>query len=302
MPEKTAVPEFQYVPGKKFVVSDEMMKAYEEDGLILVRGLMTKPELDKLELCLQNGEVVKHAFDLPDDKASVKMVIWNHPGDDYTGMIGRMERIVDTVETLLGGEVYHYHTKIVLKEALTGGSFAWHQDYGYWYKNGLLFPDLMSVSIAMDDSDMENGCLRVIRGSHKLGRIDHGRVGGQNGADTDRIVEIKKVMEEYNVVLKAGDAIFFHCNVLHTSAPNTSTRRRYAIIPCYNRVTNDAYFDHHHARVTKLNKVPDSALETCNEFRNMEGKWFMDPAIDKTIIAKKVNKDVESKIEQPSES
>lgn len=62
---------------------------------------MTKEELEKLEECLQEGEVLQHAFDLPDGNNShAKMVIWNHPGDDYTGFIGRMERIVDTSEAV----------------------------------------------------------------------------------------------------------------------------------------------------------------------------------------------------------
>lgn len=47
------------------------------------------------------------------------------------GMIGRCNKVAGTMEDLLGGEVYHYHTKLMMKEAHTGGSFVWHQDYGY---------------------------------------------------------------------------------------------------------------------------------------------------------------------------
>lgn len=47
---------------------------------------------------------------------------------------GRLDRnggsLADTMEQLLGGEIYHYHTKLMMKEAHTGGSFVWHQDYG----------------------------------------------------------------------------------------------------------------------------------------------------------------------------
>lgn len=75
--------------------------------------------------------------------------------------------------------MYHYHTKLTMKEAHTGGSFVWHQDYGYvitftfifsyysccycsyWYQNTCLFPDLASVFIAIDKADVENGCLKV---------------------------------------------------------------------------------------------------------------------------------------------
>ena len=48
-----------------------------------------------------------------------------------------------------------------MKEALTGGSFVWHQDYGYWYQNGCLFPDMGTAFIAIDRCDEDNGCLQV---------------------------------------------------------------------------------------------------------------------------------------------
>lgn len=74
------------------------------------------------------------------------------------------------MQELLGGdEVYHYHTKVstslgryddkyeifhfnqlMMKEARTGGAFLWHQDYGYWYGNGCMLPEMGSVFIAID--------------------------------------------------------------------------------------------------------------------------------------------------------
>ena len=49
----------------------------------------------------------------------------------------------------------------MMKEAFTGGSFVWHQDYGYWYMNGCLYPDMGTAFIAIDRCDEENGCLQV---------------------------------------------------------------------------------------------------------------------------------------------
>lgn len=60
-----------------------------------------------------------------------RMILWNQPGNDLTGMVGRCKKVAETMEHLLEGEVYHYHTKLMMKEAHTGGSFVWHQDYGY---------------------------------------------------------------------------------------------------------------------------------------------------------------------------
>lgn len=76
-------------------------------------------------------------------------------------MVARSKRLVDTAELLLGGEVYHYHTKLMMKDAKTGGRHLWHQDYGYWYKNGMLRPDALTVFIALDACNKTNGGLQV---------------------------------------------------------------------------------------------------------------------------------------------
>ena len=65
---------------------------------------------------------------------------------------------------VLGGEVYHYHSKLMLKEPFVGGAWEWHQDYGYWYQNGCLFPWMASCLIALDPATRANGCLQVLKG------------------------------------------------------------------------------------------------------------------------------------------
>jgi ectoine hydroxylase len=67
----------------------------------------------------------------------------------------------------------HYHSKMIMKDARVGGAWAWHQDYGYWYQNGVLFRNLTSVFIAVGPATVENGCMQVLPYSHKLGMIDH---------------------------------------------------------------------------------------------------------------------------------
>ena len=100
---------------------------------------------------------------------TVRLSLWNHPGDNIYGMFARCERMVNRAEQVLDDEVYHYHSKMILKDARIGGAWAWHQDYGYWYQNGVLYPNLVSVFIAVDPSTRENGCLQVIKGSHLSG-------------------------------------------------------------------------------------------------------------------------------------
>jgi ectoine hydroxylase len=178
-------------------------------------------------------------------------------------MFARCERMVRSCELLLGGEVYHYHSKMILKDAKIGGAWAWHQDYGYWYQNGVLEPLLTSVFIAVDPCTRANGCLQVIRNSHRCGRIHHVLTGEQAGADRERVEALLARPAAYPheyIEMAPGDALFFDPNLLHRSDQNTSDHSRWSMICCYNAARNDPYKDSHHPRYTPLQRVADSAI------------------------------------------
>ncbi|XP_064649152.1 L-proline trans-4-hydroxylase-like isoform X2 [Lineus longissimus] len=273
-----------------FSVTDDIKRQFEDDGFIIVRGLLDSEEISLLKTAVESDDgMLKQAFELNDGKdRKSKMCLWNHPGNDITGMVGRCEKVVTTSEKLLGGEVYHYHTKLMMKEAFTGGQFVWHQDYGYWYKNGCLFPDMLTAFIPVDRADRRNGCLQILKGSHKCGRIEHVMIGGQTGADLERVNVLKEKLDLMYVEMDPGDALFFHCNLLHRSDQNNSEFRRWAFLCAYNMASNDPVYVHHCPQYTPIKKVPNSAIRTCTTMTDMTGKDFMNPKDDKTI---KVSKD-----------
>ena len=189
------------------------------------------------------------------------MALWQGTGDDLYGLVARSPRIVDTMECLLGGEVYHWHSKMAIKDPYTGGAWEWHQDYGYWYQYGCLYPYLATCMIAVDRATKENGCLQVLKGSHLLGRIDHGKSGSQAGADPERVEVAMKTLEMVYCELDLGDAIFFHCNLLHGSGQNRSPYPRRAFLCCFNAARNSPYKVVRHPQYTPLSKVSDSAIK-----------------------------------------
>jgi len=158
--------------------------------------------------------------------------------------------------------LHHYHSKMIFKEPKIGGAWEWHQDYGYWYQNGCLQPLLASVMIAVDPATTENGCLQVLRQSHHLGRIDHQQIGDQVGAEIERVAESMKIFDLVYVEMEPGDALFFHCNLLHRSDQNRSPNPRWSLICCYNAARNNPYKESHHPRYTPIKKVPDTAIRT----------------------------------------
>jgi len=114
--------------------------------------------------------------------------------------------------------------------------------------------------IAVDRATVENGCLQVLRGSHLMGRIDHGAVGDQTGADPERVEAACERFELVYCTLELGSAIFFHSNLLHRSDQNKSEHPRWGFICCYNTRHNDPYKESRHPRYTPLDICDDAEV------------------------------------------
>src|SRR6266700_2685644 len=156
-------------------ISDVEIRSYRKDGYSVIKGMLDGEEIGLLgRAAREDRGLDQHSFSRADGEGgTVRLSLWNHPTDTIYGMIARCESIIGSAEKLLEGEVYHYHSKMIMKDAKVGGAWTWHQDYGYWYQNGVLFPLLCSAYIAVDPATRENGCMQVIKGSHNLGRIEH---------------------------------------------------------------------------------------------------------------------------------
>ncbi|CAH1772695.1 unnamed protein product [Owenia fusiformis] len=275
---------FQF--GPTFEVTEHIKSTFDERGYIVVRNVFGDDEISKLKEALEKDDGIKqHAYEIGDGGGGkVKLCIWSLPGQDITGMVARCDKIAGTMEKLFGAELYHYSCKLMMKEAKTGGQHTWHQDYGYWYKDGCLFSDMGTVFIAVDESNKTNGCLQVIPGSHKCGRIEHVIVGGQTGADTERVKQVQNKLGLEYVEMKPGDALFFHSNLLHKSNANSSETRRWAFLVAYNSVDNKPYnTTNPHFIYEPLKKVPNDAVLKCS-VSDISGKDFWNPRNDKTIV------------------
>lgn len=248
-----------------FQLTPEQIAAYNRDGYVIVHNFLSAPEVEKLYSIATGDEAVKkHAFDLNDQSGKkTKLTLWYTPGNDAYGLLTKSRRMVESVDKLLDGDapVCHFHSKLMQKEPKGGGAWEWHQDYGYWYKNEFLYPDqMMSVMIAITEANKQNGCLQVIKGSHKMGRIEHGFAGEQVGASLHYVDLALKTMELVYVEIQPGDALFFHSNLLHRSEANLSDKPRWSLISCYNRSSNVPYNEPSQSSTVPLTVVPDEAL------------------------------------------
>lgn len=126
-------------------------------------------------------------------------------------------RLVEVLKRLIGPNVQLHHTKMLVKPPQQGASFAMHQDYPY-------FPherhSVLAASIHLDDADEQNGCLRVVPGSHERGPLEaHG---------PSHTVDPEEFPLEAGTPLPAGagDVLFFNYLTVHGSGANRSSRTR----------------------------------------------------------------------------
>ena len=249
----------------QFQLSPQQIEAYNKDGFVIVKNFLQAKEIDKLySIATGDDTLRKHAFDLNDQSGKkTKLTLWYTPGNDAYGLLTKSERMINSVDQLMDGDsaVCHFHSKLMQKEPKVGGAWEWHQDYGYWYKNEFLFPDqMMSVMIAITEANKQNGCLQVIKGSHKMGRIEHGFAGEQVGASQHYVDLALKTMELVYVEIMPGDALFFHSNLLHRSEANLSEKPRWSLISVYSRSSNVPYNEPSQSSTVPLKAVPDEAL------------------------------------------
>jgi len=239
--------------------------AFDRDGFVIVKAMFDRDEVDLLLRAMEEDPAVRdHMIDRADaEGAATRIALWNRAGDSVYGLAARCLRMVDTMEAVLGGPVYHFQSKLTAKEPFVGGAWEWHQDYGYWYHNGCLFPHLASCMIALDPTSRENGCLKMVRRSHLMGRIDHVPVPGegQNVADPERMEHILRACETVYCEMEPGDGLFFHGNTLHSSEQNRSAKRRWTLLCCYNRVDNDTFKRDDDRYYVPLETVSDDAIK-----------------------------------------
>lgn len=247
-----------------FNLPENAVAEFATDGYVLIRSLF---DAEEMNLLLQIGkadqekkEQIHNVTDAAGNTSKLWLTADTEREDIYNGFC-HSRRIVDTMEQVMGDEVYLYHYKMMVKEPRVGGAWEWHQDYGYWYNNGCLFPDMASCYIAVDRAYEGNGCLQVLKGSHWMGRIEHGRYGGQTGADPERVALAAEHLELVYCVMEPGDALFFHANLLHRSDPNRSDDPRWSLICCYNTRHNPCRDLPGHPDYRPLAKWDDSRIK-----------------------------------------
>jgi ectoine hydroxylase len=156
-----------------------------------------------------------------------------HHLDDEMDRLLDDPRLVEPMRDLVGDQrVALFTDKLNLKRPQEGSRFRWHQDSPYWAHFFRELDRLPNVLLALDDADEDNGCFRVIRGSHRHGMLPGCEGEGRLGPlFTDpRAFDLA---DQVAAVAPAGSLVFFSPHTVHGSEPNRSDRRRRALVLTY---------------------------------------------------------------------
>ena len=201
-----------FVVAEDLFSSEEMTRAKEE-----VRAVLSKVAPERAKQGPDNGVFVGLTLNSPLFKA-----------------LNADARIADIWEDVFGPNIEFWSDKIVYKSAGVDFGSPWHQDYMYWKG-----ANKYSVWIALDDATPENGCLKLMPGSHRS-EVSH-KGEDKSGAGFVHRLRPEDVDESKAVVVPArkGTAVFFHDLTLHSSFPNKTGKDRWALISTFRDASKD---------------------------------------------------------------
>jgi len=245
-------------------LTDEQRAGLTGDGYLVLPSLFSQPEVESLRaasnsLVAQSGPHVRQEQDSP----LVRMAFGAHQRDETFARLARHPRLVGPLEEALGEPVHLFQSRLNAKSGFTGAGWAWHQDFNQWYRlDGMRTPQAMVVGVFLDDVNPCNGPLMVIPRSHRGGFLF---VPDKMDIPFDQVT---RAVDENGIVAlmgPPGTTVFFHCLLIHGSAPNISPWPRRILY--FNYIPASLHelqplreWYHCDTAVTPLQALPDDCL------------------------------------------
>lgn len=207
-------------------LSEAQVKAFWTDGFLVVDDVFPPDDVELLREAVASPEVMRDWRQQDFETRTVHMleITIKHP---LMMALARSRRILNRITPLLGPDIQLQHSKLATKPSTKGtGVFHWHQDFAFFPHTN---SDLLAVMVMLDDATPQNGCMQMVRGSHKLGLLDHDEAGLFHGncqesylwQDGGRVA---------NIMPKAGGISIHHAMTLHGSPANISGKPRRGVV------------------------------------------------------------------------
>jgi hypothetical protein len=220
-------------------LTDSEVQSFSTDGFLTLKQLVAPGELQLLRQTLENlfetraGENEGAQLDLlaPSGPGSARTSPQITNPANYAPALHQMQFFRDALtlaKQLLGEKARFLWDMAILKAPKIGAPTPWHQDEAYRDPN-FDYTEL-TIWIALQDTPVENGCLRFIPGSHRAGVLAHGSVNNDPSCQALQCSSSFNPAAGVSCPLVAGDCTIHHHRTVHCSNPNTSARQRLGYI------------------------------------------------------------------------
>lgn len=233
------------------MISQTDVDFYKENGYLLVKGVFNQAEVEEMReaiesIILRAARAKKdnnHAWQgdyLPPEQLRKLVLKGFHDVHYHDASFLRAlahPNMTAVLTKLIGPNVHLHHSKMLVKPPENGAAFPMHQDYPYFPHE---LHTMLAASVHLDRADEENGCLRVIPGSHKQGNLPHVGAHYLNHKEFP-------ISEGLACPADAGDVLFFNYLTIHGSDTNRSERTRRNVLFQYkdpsDMPTQNTHFD-----------------------------------------------------------
>lgn len=212
--------------------------SYERDGYVVVKDIIDETLVEEARHHI-DWLLEKHPSLRPEQLHNSLM-----QDDPFWVRLISDKRLLDLAEIFIGPNIALFASHYIAKRPFDGQAVLWHQDGGFWPLEPM---EIVTLWLALDETTPENGCLRVIPGTHELSLQEmHKRNDIDNVLGSE--IDLSKVDESaaVNIILKPGDVEIHHPNLIHGSHANTSPRWRRGLtiryIPTTTRILSDEPF------------------------------------------------------------
>ena len=231
----------------------KLARRFAETGLLIVDQFFAPSKINEID-----EQVGKYAGQLTEtgaDKSAVyepqqpgaeprlRNLIHMEQYSDYFAELARAAELVDLARSIFDAEPVSMGVELFGKPARVGSVVPFHQDNAYF---NLTPDDALTVWVALADVTMENGCVRYLEGTHKLGNLPH-QASGVKGNSMALGKLPPGTWRETCGLIRRGDAIIHHCNTIHRSEPNLSDYDRPGLLFVYKSIR--CHIDESRARV-----------------------------------------------------
>ena len=200
-------------------LTPDQVQAYRHDGYALDhRQLFTADKLARLEGIFEEhlaekGSKLSDELDTP------------HFRDPRLLEFLLSEEVLDLVEPITGPDIVLWSSHFICKDPFTGRATPWHEDSALWEGRVDNYDNIVTVWLALDRSSIDNGCMRVIPGTHHNGFSQYVQADSATNTFGTQIAHVDDAKAVY-FELERGECSLHDSRIIHGATANTSPYRR----------------------------------------------------------------------------